>query len=893
MDLLISQSYSVHAVIKQLSERYERGNFYTWAGPTLVAINPLKDVPNLYGLEQIYKVSCEDKTYSARHLLQYLATIESFSEKEIHTLEDRICSTNPILESFGNAKTIRNSNSSRFGKLMQLNYSKGKLATGQIKSYLLEQTRVSSQATGERNFHIFYQVVSGLSQSEKESLCLNRSFKIISSEPTEDDAQNFYETRQAFFELGFSDSDFKSVLGILAILLNLGNVGFSLNEIWNVKEDEEEWVTVCKLAGVDAASLANCLTVRKISAGTLDKRAGVIFSPCETEAECISRRDCLMRLIYSTLFCWLIDQLNKKLSGVTGDSFIGILDVYGFESLFKNSLEQLCINYANERLQFFFLQNFLKFQKLSLMDEGVEIIDTGTMNNDAVINILDGPSSVFGVLNEECRMKRYPTETLVVERIKKAIKQALVESSQKQQPKYEDIYEFKVQHYAGEVTYSAVGILEKNSDQVPVEMVSLLSHSKNGLLRKLFKDDPKLSPSSKSGRKHTVLAKFKKSVDDLLSMLENCEVHYIRCVKPHESMNPGPVDPVYLMRKLKECGVTDTVRLSSLGLPVRITFDEFFGRFKCLTNVPCADHREFSQLLIDLLIKSNASINLSQIQIGKKRIFMSDQVYEYLETMRIGIRRNAVRKIWCSWCSYKLKRRIKAALIIQRCWKEYITLKKEMAAIKIQAAYRSYKCRCTYKKIIGAVIFLQRHTKQMIIRRKEEAEKRSSQMQDSLLEDSLCLTSIPTTYTGDYTDSSGIVSPIGSDLEDFVSVRKRTSATESLTDKVERNSFKAVAIVSPFRESLSPNKKNETGKTELQSLDDSRIEASTFSSVYNITYLAEAKEFLKGLHWKRGILSVRRIPEIAVVFLLSKKCLNFAENLPQSERPRGLLDILD
>ena len=124
---------------------------------------------------------------------------------------------------------------------------------------------------------------------------------------------------------------------------------------------------------------------------------------------------------------------------------------------------------------------------------------------------------------------------------------------------------------------------------------------------------------------------------------------------------------------------------SSTVFYFRITFDEFFGRFKCLTNVPCADHREFSQLLIDLLIKSNASINLSQIQIGKKRIFMSDQVYEYLETMRIGIRRNAVRKIWCSWCSYKLKRRIKAALIIQRCWKEYITLKKEMAAIKIQA----------------------------------------------------------------------------------------------------------------------------------------------------------------------------------------------------------------
>ncbi|KAI3988184.1 hypothetical protein MKX01_011973 [Papaver californicum] len=615
---LIQLSYlNEPSVLHNLQYRYSNNMIYTKAGPVLVAVNPFKAVPifgnafvsayrqkvsedpHVYAIadsaftgmmrdevNQSIIISGESgagKTETAKIAMQYLSTLGGADG-----IEHEILQTNCILEAFGNAKTSRNDNSSRFGKLIEIHFSTTrKICGAKIQTFLLEKSRVVQLAKGERTYHIFYQLCAGAPSDLKEKLNLKMANEYNYLRQSDcltiddvDDAGRFHILMEALNIVQISKEDQENIFAVLAALLWLGNISFQVIDNENhVEVVEDEAVTsVANLMGCDAQDLRLALSTRQIQAGK-DTIVQKLTSP-----QAIDTRDALAKSIYACLFDWLVQQINKSL-GVgkrcTGRS-INILDIYGFESFKKNSFEQFCINYANERLQQHFNRHLFKLEQEEYTQDGIDWTKVDFEDNQDCLNLFEKkPIGLLSLLDEESNFPR-ATDLTFANKLKQHLNTNPCFKGERGGA-------FSVCHYAGEVLYQTNGFLEKNRDPLHSGSIQLLSSCSCQLLQLFASTMQNPSPvkpvtplrrlSASDSQKQSVGTKFKGQLFKLMQRLEDTTPHFIRCIKPNSRQLPGMYEKDLVLQQLRCCGVLEVVRISRSGYPTRMTHQQFARRY--------------------------------------------------------------------------------------------------------------------------------------------------------------------------------------------------------------------------------------------------------------------------------------------------------------------------
>lgn len=669
VDDLMQLSYlNEPSVLYNLQYRYSRDMIYTKAGPVLVAINPFKQVPlyrndfieayrrrsmespHVYAIadtairemirdevNQSIIISGESgagKTETAKIAMQYLAAMGGGSGIEYEILQ-----TNPILEAFGNAKTSRNDNSSRFGKLIEIHFSiTGKISGAKIQTFLLEKSRVVQCAEGERSYHIFYQLCAGAPPALREKLNLKsaQEYKYLKqsncfSITGVDDAERFCAVMEALKIVHVSKEDQYNVFAMLAAVLWMGNISFTVIDSENHVEvvADEGLNSVVKLIGCDVVELKLALSTRKMRVGN-----DIIVQEL-TLSQAIDTRDALAKSLYSCLFEWLVEQINKSL-GVgkrrTGRS-ISILDIYGFESFDKNSFEQFSINYANERLQQHFNRHLFKLEQEEYIQDGIDWTKVNFEDNQDCLNLFEKkPLGLLSLLDEE---STFPNGTDLT--FANKLKQHLNSNSCF---RGERGSAFTVLHYAGEVTYDTGGFLEKNRDLLHLDSIQLLSACKCPLPQ-IFASNM-LSQSEKlvghlqrfnaaDIQKLSVATKFKGQLFQLMQRLENTTPHFIRCIKPNNLQLPGIYEQGLVLQQLRCCGVLEVVRISRSGYPTRMSHQKFARRygFLLLENVSSQD-----PLSVSVAILHQFNILPDMYQVGYTKLFFRTGQVGVLEDTR-------------------------------------------------------------------------------------------------------------------------------------------------------------------------------------------------------------------------------------------------------------------
>ncbi|XP_072302729.1 unconventional myosin-XIX isoform X2 [Eucyclogobius newberryi] len=611
-------------VLKCLQARYSAKVFYTHAGCTLVALNPFQPIPYLYSLDVMKEYHCTPqpqeskphifivaeeayrnvkgqlepvnqslvvsgesgagKTWTSRCLMKYYATVAASSsvaksQNTVERIERRVLDSNPIMEAFGNACTLRNNNSSRFGKYIQLQLDRCHLLVGaSVQTYLLEKTRVAFQPTGEQNFHIFYQMMKGATNEQRKEWKMHNGQFFVwlpnTNKSLEEDC--FEETLEAMGHLGINTERQRELFRILAGILHLGNVGLSSSSDDSQPCALEEQSKDClqnaaELLGVAAEELEACVRVRTLKAGKQS-----VLKPCSL-TECYVRRDCLAKVIYAELFDWLVTFINNSMcTDISAwSNFIGVLDVYGFECFQMNNLEQLCINYANEKLQQHFVSHYLKAQQEEYVSEGLEWSFVKYQDNQGCLDLIEGtPMSVFSLLNEESRLNRASDAQMLRVRLKNE----LSDNGSISWDRFSQEPHFTVAHYAGKVNYQIQGMVEKNKDPVPPELINMLQKSKNTLLHQIFAEVEE-EQTTKGLSKVTVVSKFKNSLESLMRILHSTTPHYTRCIKPNQDGKPLTFKKEEVIMQLEACGIVETIHISAAGFPVRIPFENVIQRY--------------------------------------------------------------------------------------------------------------------------------------------------------------------------------------------------------------------------------------------------------------------------------------------------------------------------
>ncbi|NXB50460.1 MYO19 protein, partial [Leucopsar rothschildi] len=766
-DLTKVNPVTTRTVLKCLQARYRVNLFYTNAGCSLVALNPFQPFSCLYSpelmreyhvalcpqdlkphifavAEQTYRnvqkqmdpvnqsiiVSGESgagKTWTSRCLMKFYASVAASvispeGNETVERIEKRVLDSNPVMEAFGNACTLRNNNSSRFGKYIQLQLDRFHHLTGaSIQTFLLEKTRVAYQAPNERNFHIFYQITKGATAEERLEWNLpeGAEYHWLPNAERNLDEDCFEVTRGAMFHLGIGHATQSNIFKVLSALLHLGNVQFSNpvdeSQPCELEDKTKEFVkTTADLLQIPVEELLESLRIRKITAG---KQQQVFKKPC-SRAECETRRDCLAKVIYARLFEWLVLVINENIytDPSVWTSFIGLLDVYGFEAFPENNLEQLCINYANEKLQQHFVAHYLKAQQEEYAAEGLQWSFINYQDNQNCLDLIEGnPLSIFSLLNEECRLNRPSNSDLFQTRIEKALSsnQCLSRDKFSKKPN------FIISHYAGKVCYQLAAMVEKNKDAVPPELVHVLQNSKDPLLQKLFPVTEKNQNNTKTQNRPavvTVVSKFKSSLEHLMEILSRTTPHYIRCIKPNADCMAMTFRTEEVLSQLQACGIVEAITISAAGFPVRIPFQSFTERYKLLRKswgsskkrvwgetavmdddkAPRAAVLEILQEAVRGQTPAQETGNgaeIPSVYCGKTKVFMASSVLELLEGRRAEVLNEKAFCIQCCWRRFKEKK----------------TAKEKRSATLIQAAVRSWLAKSRFQRIRRAAGAIQRH----------------------------------------------------------------------------------------------------------------------------------------------------------------------------------------
>uniref|UniRef100_A0A673C6N5 Myosin VAb n=1 Tax=Sphaeramia orbicularis TaxID=375764 RepID=A0A673C6N5_9TELE len=662
------------------------------------------------------------KTVSAKYAMRYFATVSCSSGEA--NVEEKVLASSPIMEALGNAKTTRNDNSSRFGKYIEIGFDKKHCIIGaNMRTYLLEKSRVVFQAHGERNYHIFYQLCASSHLSEFKAFRLGCADDFHYTNQGQspvidgvDDAKEMNNTRKAFSLLGINEGDQMAIYQILAALLHLSNVEVKEQSAdkSSIMPDNAHLLVFCELMGVPCEEMAHWLCHRKLKTTT------ETYVKPVPKINAVNGRDALAKHIYARLFSWIVGRVNNALkSSVRQHSFIGVLDIYGFETFDVNSFEQFCINYANEKLQQQFNLHVFKLEQEEYMKEQIPWTLIDFYDNQPCINLIEAKLGVLDLLDEECKMPKGSDDTWA----QKLYNTLLKRNAHFDKPRLSN-RAFIIHHFADKVEYQCVGFLEKNKDTVNEEQINVLKKSQFEMSLRLFEDDEKAPSStnkkSSPGRagqkdtKKTVGLQFRQSLHLLMDTLNATTPHYVRCIKPNDHKAQFTLAPVRAVQQLRACGILETVRISAAGFPSRWTYQEFFVRYRVLMKQKdvLPDRKLTCKNLLEKCIKDQ-----NQYQFGKNKIFFRAGQVAYLEKLRSDKLRLAcvrIQKTIRCWLARKKYLRMReAAIIIQkhvrghqaRCYVKF--LRQTRAAVVIQRNVRMWATRRRYQKQRSAAITLQ------------------------------------------------------------------------------------------------------------------------------------------------------------------------------------------
>ena len=706
------------------------------------------------------------KTVSAKYIMRYFATRESpdkpgaKSKKGAEAMsetEEQILATNPIMEAFGNAKTTRNDNSSRFGKYIEIMFDKNTNIIGaKIRTYLLERSRLVFQPLKERNYHIFYQLIAGISDQQRQELGLLpvEQFEYLNQGNTPtidgvDDKAEFNATRASLKTVGVDEASQTEIFRLLAGLLHLGNVKIGASRTDSVLAPTEPSLEkACAILGINATEFAKWIVKEQ-----LITRGEKITSNL-TQAQAIVVRDSVAKYIYSSLFDWLVEIINRSLATdeilTRVSSFIGVLDIYGFEHFAKNSFEQFCINYANEKLQQEFNQHVFKLEQEEYLKEQIDWTFIDFSDNQPCIDLIEGKLGILSLLDEESRLPMGSDEQFVT---KLHHNYAADKHQFYKKPRFGKSA-FTVCHYAIDVTYESEGFIEKNRDTVPDEHMAVLRATTNKFLSSVLeaatqvreKDVAAASSNAvkpaagrKIGvavnRKPTLGGIFRSSLIELMNTINNTDVHYIRCIKPNEAKEAWKFEGPMVLSQLRACGVLETVRISCAGYPTRWTYEEFALRYYML--VPSAEWtaeiRQMANAILTRALGTSTGKGMDKYQLGLTKIFFRAGMLAFLENLRtnklndcaIMIQKNLRAKYYRrryllareSIISFQAASR---AFVARKQAQELRTIK---AATTIQRVWRGQKERKRFLRIRADLVLAQAAIKGYL-RRKEIMETR-------------------------------------------------------------------------------------------------------------------------------------------------------------------------
>ncbi|KAG0251679.1 Myosin type-2 heavy chain 1 [Mortierella polycephala] len=756
------------AVLSNIKTRYSLCNIYTYSGIVLIAANPFARVnlysqdiiqaysgrrrgelePHLFAIaEDAYRCMIRDeknqtivvsgesgagKTVSAKFIMRYFATADDSERGTVATktgmseTEEQILATNPIMEAFGNAKTTRNDNSSRFGKFTEIQFDKERNIIGaKIRTYLLERSRLNYQPENERNYHIFYQLVAGAPPSEKKELDLQsiEQFHYLKQGgvPTisgVDDAAEFEITQRALSTIGISVQVQWDIFRLLAALIHIGNIQVTGRTDAMISDDDPSLITASRVLGIPLTEFKKWLVKKQIVT-----RSEKIVSSLRVDQSLIVR-DSVAKYIYSSLFDWLVNNINASLSSEAVaskiHSFIGVLDIYGFEHFKKNSFEQFCINYANEKLQQEFNQHVFKLEQEEYVREKIDWKFIEFSDNQPCIEMIEGKLGVLSLLDEESRLPSGSDQTWC----NKLFNQLGTEKHKKWfiKPRFSNSA-FTISHYAHDVTYDCDGFLEKNRDTLPDELLNLIKNSDNEFLEEALMTSATLGAGgsltedkrkSVINRKPTLGSIFKGSLIQLMDTINSTNVHYIRCLKPNEAKQPWVFDAPMVLGQLRACGVLETIRISCAGYPSRWSFPEFVERYYMLVN---SEHWGFdTQKMCSAILEATIK-EADKYQVGLTKIFFRAGLLAYMEKLRTDklnayatmIQKN-VRRFVCQ----KKYQRLRLATIKIQCFARKMqaqratrVLRQERSAVMLQTFLRGYVQRKKFIETRNHVLRLQ------------------------------------------------------------------------------------------------------------------------------------------------------------------------------------------
>ncbi|XP_047450061.1 myosin VIIAa isoform X1 [Mugil cephalus] len=707
-------------ILRNLLIRYREKLIYTYTGSILVAVNPYQLLPiytadqiRLYTNKKIGEMpphifaiadncyfnmqrnnrdqcciisgeSGAGKTESTKLILQFLAAISG----QHSWIEQQVLEANPILEAFGNAKTIRNDNSSRFGKYIDIHFNKrGAIEGAKIEQYLLEKSRVCRQAHDERNYHIFYCMLKGMTADEKKKLGLSKAtdytYLTIGKCTVcdgRDDMKEYSNIRSAMKVLMFTDKENWEISKLLAAILHMGNLRYEARTYDNLDACEvvrsPHLTTAATLLEVNDKDLMNCLTSR-----TLITRGETVSTPLSME-QALDVRDAFVKGIYGRLFVWIVEKINAAIYKPPSSQpkalrrSIGLLDIFGFENFTVNSFEQLCINFANENLQQFFVRHVFKLEQEEYNLEHInwQHIEF-TDNQDALDMIAIKPMNIISLIDEESKFPK-GTDTTMLNKLNFQHKL----HTNYIPPKNNHETQFGIQHFAGVVFYETRGFLEKNRDTLYGDIIQLVHSSKNKFIKQIFQADVAMGAETRK-RSPTLSSQFKRSLELLMRTLGVCQPFFVRCIKPNEYKKPMLFDRELCVRQLRYSGMMETIRIRRAGYPIRYTFVEFVDRYRVLMpGVKPAykqeDLRGTCQRIAEAVLGRD-----DDWQMGKTKIFLKDHHDMLLEIERDKAITDKV-------------------ILIQKVVRGFKDrsnfLKMRKSAVFIQKTFRGYQCRKNY-----------------------------------------------------------------------------------------------------------------------------------------------------------------------------------------------------
>ncbi|CAM0943742.1 unnamed protein product [Alopecurus aequalis] len=724
-------------VLYNLKRRYALNEIYTYTGSILIAVNPFTRLPHLYSeymMEQYkgvrlgelsphvfavadasYRAMVNDsrsqsilvsgesgagKTETTKLIMRYLTYVGGRAVLDDRSVEQQVLESNPLLEAFGNAKTVRNDNSSRFGKFVEIQFDKtGRISGAAIRTYLLERSRVVQITDPERNFHCFYQLCASGKDAELYKLGHASTFHYLNQSKTYElegtnNEDEYWKTKRAMDIVGISRSDQDAIFRTLAAILHLGNIEFSPGKETDsskIKDSTSDFHLQM------TATLLMCdpdLLVSALCSRSIHTNEGIIIKALDCAAAA-ANRDTLAKTVYARLFDWLVENINKSIGqDVNSKAQIGVLDIYGFESFKHNSFEQFCINFANEKLQQHFNEHVFKMEQEEYKSEKINWSYIEFIDNQDMLDLIEKkPIGIIALLDEACMFPKSTHVSFATKMFKNLSSHPRLEKT-----KFSET-DFTISHYAGKVTYQTDSFLEKNRDYIVAEHCNLLSSSRCPLVSELFTSLPEESSRS-SYKFSSVASRFKQQLQALMETLSSTEPHYVRCVKPNSVNRPQLFENQSVLHQLRCGGVLEAVRISLAGYPTRRTYAEFVDRFGVLVpDVMLGSYDE--KALTEAVLEK---MKLGNFQLGRTKVFLRAGQIAILDAHRAEVLDNAARLIQGRFRTFMARR-------------EFVKTKE--ASISIQAYCRGCFARKMYtiRRETASAIILQKYVRRMLLQR--------------------------------------------------------------------------------------------------------------------------------------------------------------------------------